>query len=261
MSRTKLEEWLNDELPASETEPFESWLRESSDNLELHFQHVLFQEQLRFQFRAPKPIVAQVSTSTRTLWKLLALCTAACVLITFYVMSRPVNVSPTADPLLFVVLGNPRVEITQLVAQPGPTPTARASATNETVVGTADSHCVVRWQDDYDISLQPNTSLKLRAKTSNPHDDEPHRSASSLRLEHGVLMLKTDTVDNPIDLWVADIKIRIESQIVMVLSYSDPDPIEPNVLLVIEKGSAMIRSPGVADRRVNAGERINLSTR
>ncbi len=182
------------------------------------------------------------------------LSTAAAILLIALLSYPASNPRPTADPHLFVMVGNPRVEVTQ--ANPGPRPVAipRDQWPMETLVETTEKPSSVRWNSDYILEIKSNTSLMLHSGQNRFEEtDRP-----SLRLDRGGLIVKLAVVSAPIDIIVGSSRVRVAQPTVFTLSDLGPQSDGPSVKISVESGSVEATVANATMRRVGEGESMLL---
>jgi hypothetical protein len=260
MSRSQLDLWLDNELPASELPQFESWLRENPDHLKLHFQEVQLQERLRSHFRVPRRKFFPLVTPSPALWITLALCAAASVIIAAYVVSLPVSPSPTSDPFLFVLTGNPRITQEWIDMQPGAAPFPVATLTPQTIVETLDTPSSVRWDDNCFIELEPKTLLTLRPAPKHA-EANGDGAVASIQLDQGGVTVRRASIADSVYLYIDGTRILIASPVTLKLSLTNREALEPIAKLTVLSGTVLVSELDLEDRQIAAGETISLPIR
>lgn len=118
MSESLIDNWLDNELDEESMGQFEEWLREDPDHLQSFFDAVKLQEDLRLHYGATPAMVTLPSRKHKGIRLIGWLSAAAAVLVAvFLVIPHKSDPQPTADPLVWVLDGNPQVEIAKV--EPG----------------------------------------------------------------------------------------------------------------------------------------------
>jgi ferric-dicitrate binding protein FerR (iron transport regulator) len=253
MSESLIDNWLDNELDEESMGQFEEWLREDPDHLQSFFDAVKLQEDLRLHFGATPAMVTLPSRKHKGIRLIGWLSAAAAVLVAvFLVIPHKSDPQPTADPLVWVLDGNPQVEIAKVEPgpnpdQPGgnPFPIPREEWPVETRVTISNNVSTLRWGEDCELRGDPGTNLALRLES----EGEPR----SIRLNAGSLTVHLAEPAVAVDTLVGDSRIRASQPAVFTIGFSESD----SVLSVI-RGNVEVRFPDGMKRRVTPGEHVSL---
>lgn len=246
MSESLIDNWLDNELDEESMGQFEEWLREDPDHLQSFFDAVKLQEDLRLHYGATPAMVTLPSRKHKGIRLIGWLSAAAAVLVTvFLVIPHKSDPQPTADPLVWVLDGNPQVEIAKVEPGPNPFPIPREEWPVETRVTISNNVSTLRWGEDCELRGDPGTNLGLRLES----EGEPR----SIRLNAGSLTVHLAEPAVAVDTLVGDSRIHASQPAVFTISFSESD----SVLSVI-RGNVEVRFPDGMKRSVTPGEHVSL---
>ncbi len=250
MSESLIDNWLDDEMDEKSMGQLEEWLREDPDQIESYFDAVKLQEELRVYYGGTPVTVALPSRKRRGIRLIVSLSAAAALLVAAYlIIPRESDPQPTADPLVWVLAGNPQVEITRVDPGPNPVPIPREEWAVETRVTISDDVSTLRWGEDCELDAGPGTILALRPALDHDAPKEPR----SIRLNAGSLTVHLAEPAVPIDILVGDSRVRASQPAVFKISISESDSI-----LSVTRGNVELRLPDAKKRSVASGEHVSL---
>lgn len=246
MSESLIDNWLDNELDEESVGQFEEWLREDSDHLQGFFDAVKLQEDLRRHYAATPNMVTLPSRRRKRIRLMGWLSAAAAVLVTvFLVVPRESEPQPTADPLVWVLDGNPQIELARVEPGPSPAPIPREQWPVETRITISSESSALRWGEDCEFRGDPGTYLALRLASY----EEPR----SIRLKAGSLKVRLVEPAVAVDTLVGDSRIRTSQPAVFSIVVS-----ESGSELSVIRGSVEVRFPDGVKRSVTPGEDVSL---
>ncbi len=255
MSETLIDNWLNDELGEKSMGRLENWLREDPEHLQSFYDTVKLQEELRLHYGETPADVTFPSQQRRGFRLIVSLSAAAALIVAvFLIIPRASDPRPTADPLVWVLAGNPQVAITRVDPGPNPVFIPREEWPTETRVAISDELSSLRWGEDCVLEAGPGTTLVLRSAPDGAAPKEPR----SIRLNGGRLTLRLAASADPVDILLGDSRVRAAQPAVFTLEISGPKPSGPFAALTVTRGNVELLLPDNKKRSVAAGERVLL---
>ena len=265
MSESLIDNWLDDELGEESMGQFEEWLREDPDHIQSFFDAVKLQEELRLYYGAKPTTVTLPSRQHKGIRLIVWLSVVAALLVAvFLIMPHESDPQPTADPLVWVLAGNPQVEITRVEPGPNPSSIPREEWPVETHVTISDDASTLRWGEDCELNADVGTNLALRSERDGdaPGGDAPDGPAPggaapkeprSIRLNVGSLTVHLAEPAVAVDTLIRDFRVRASQAAVFTISISESD----SVLSVI-RGNVELWYPDGTKRSVASGEHVSL---
>lgn len=260
MSESSIHNWLDDELSEESMGQFEEWLREDPDHIQNFFDAVKLQEELRLYYGAKPTTVTLPSRQHKGIRLIVWLSVVAALLVAvFLVIPHKSDPQPTADPLVWVLDGNPQVEIAKVEPGPNPFPIPLEEWPVETHVTIPDDASTLRWGEDCELNADVGTNLALRSERDGDAPDGPApggaapKEPRSIRLNAGSLTVHLAEPAVAVDTLVGDSRIRASQPAVFTISFSESD----SVLSVI-RGNVELWLPDGTKRSVASGEHVSL---
>ena len=244
MSKELIDSWLDNEVDDESKMHLEEWLRDDPENLQSFFDAVQLQEDLRVHYGERVEAVTLPLQKQRGVRLIVALsAVAATIVAALFIIPhlsgpdatddpRLSGLDATDDPLVWVISGNPEVEITRMRPGPNPEPIPREQWPVETQVTVSDEPGSLRWDEGCVLEAGAGTALTLRSATDRDVPIEPR----SIHLKSGTLTVRLESPPDPVDIFVGDSRIRASQPTVFTLQDSGPQPFGHEVVLSVIRG-------------------------
>ncbi|MCA9174370.1 MAG: hypothetical protein KDB14_07785 [Planctomycetales bacterium] len=255
MSKELIDRWLDNEVDNESQLHLEEWLREDPEHLRSFFDAVQWQEDLRAHY-GKRPEAVTLPTQKRTSVRLIVAFSAAAAIIvaSLFMIPRRPDAHATDDPLVWVLSGNPQVELTRVHPGPNPAPIPREQWPVETRVTVADEPGSLRWDEGCVIEAGAGTVLTLRSASTRDLTGEPR----SIHLDRGTLTVRLEPPLVPVDVRAGDSRIRASKPTVFTLTDPGPQPFGHAVVLSVIRGDVELLLPDSESQTVTAGERVSI---
>ena len=255
MSKELIDSWLDNEVDDESKMHLEEWLRDDPENLQSFFDAVQLQEDLRVHYGERLEAVTLPSQKQKRVRLIVALSAVAAIIVAgLFIIPRLSGPHATDDPLVWVISGNPQVEITRMRPGPNPGPIPREQWPVETRVTFSDEPGSLRWDEGCVLEAGAGTALTLRSATDRDVRIEPR----SIHLKSGTLTVRLESPPVPVDIFVGDSRIRASQPTVFTLKDPGPQPFGREVVLSVIRGDVELLLPDAGRRSVTAGEHVSL---
>ncbi|MDP6443096.1 MAG: hypothetical protein QGG36_01705 [Pirellulaceae bacterium] len=256
MSESLIDHWLDGEIDEGGMSQLEEWLREDSAHLQDFHDAVQLQEDLILHYGKTRAPAVSPPPRHRRIRLVAALTALATILVVSFLLiprTPDLDPRPTADPLLWVLAGNPQVELARIDPGPNPFFIPVEEWAVETRITFADGRSSLRWGDDCTLDGGPGTVLALSLADPSAPDER-----RSIRVTSGSLAVRLDAPVATVDVLIGDARVRAAEPTAFTLDSAGPQPSGRSPELAVVTGSVEILRPDNTKRKVAAGERVSI---